>query len=157
MRPATRKKQETETALKRHQIARLYLQGVTQEAIGEKLGIDQSNVSRHLAAIRDDWRKSAVSDYNEIKAAELAQINEVQRNAWEAWAKSRLGPDGKIVNEGNPQFLNVIDKMIGKRMAIYGLAAPLQIMGGGTLPWLEAEPTDIDAKVIEGEAKRIEP
>lgn len=146
-----RKRQEIETAERRHEIARMYQQGVTQHAIGQKFGISQPVVSRHLAAIRDEWRKSALVDFNERKALEVAKLDEIERNAWEDYTASRRGK-----KPGNPQHLDTVLKCVQKRMDIFGLAAPLQVMGGVSLPWLESEPADVESKVIEGEARRIE-
>lgn len=148
-----KKKQQVETAEKRHVIARLYLQGATQAAIGKKMGLSQGVISRHLSAVKEDWKQSALVDYNERKALEVAKLDEVERNAFEAWAKSRTGPDGKITGQGNPRFLDVIVKCIQQRKEIFGLNAPLEIVAGGSLPWLEDEPTDIEATVTEPSKK----
>lgn len=151
------KRRAVETAEKRQVIARLYLQGVTQEVIGKKLGMTQPAISQHLTKVREDWRQSAMVDFNERKSIEVAKLDEVERNAYEAWAKSRTGPDGKISGPGNPRFLDVIVKCIQQRKEIFGLNAPIELVGGVSLPWLEEDTeTEIEATVSRPEPEKID-
>jgi hypothetical protein len=61
---------------------RLYTAGLTQEAIGKRLGLDQSVVSRTLAAVRagipveerEDWRLRALEALYEVHAATMEII-----------------------------------------------------------------------------------
>lgn len=73
----------------RRRVAALYLQGRYQADIAAELGVDQSTVSRDLAAIRKEWRASSVRDFDEARAQELAKIDELEREAWAAWERSK--------------------------------------------------------------------
>lgn len=69
-------------------VAERYLRGEYQSTIAEALGVDRSTISRDLAAIRRAWLASAVRDFDEAKAQEIAKIDAVEREAWAAWSRS---------------------------------------------------------------------
>lgn len=80
----------TTTATHRQQqIAERYLRGAYQTEIARELGIDQSQVSRDLKAIRGLWLASAIRDFDAAKAEELARVDAVERAAWAAWERSQ--------------------------------------------------------------------
>lgn len=70
--------------------AELYLQGHPQWRIGQIIGVSQSQISDDLGEIKNRWRESAIMDFNERKARELAKIDELERIAWDAYKKSCL-------------------------------------------------------------------
>lgn len=88
-RPPEVREEHAQTAL------RLYIRGWTQEEIAEHLGIDVSSVNRDLAAIIDYWKTKPVPDSNVEREKTLATINEVIREHWDAWERSK---DAKTVN-----------------------------------------------------------
>lgn len=71
-------------------IAELYLKGIKrQRELAEQVKVDQKTISRDLAVIRQRWRESAVQDWNEAVGEELDRLSQIEREAWEAWQKSR--------------------------------------------------------------------
>lgn len=131
-------------AHRRQEIGRLYLEGWTQPAIADKFGVNQSTISRDLAAIRKEWMKSAVLDFNEAKAREIAKIDRLEMEYWQAWQESKEAtrktavkgkgsgkkPDylekTETIEErhGNSQYLAGVQWCIEQRLKIYGAYAP---------------------------------
>lgn len=73
---------------RRKKVVRLYLEGNSQATIAETVEVDKETISRDLAFIRKEWLSEMVKDFNELKAKELAKIDNLEAEAWEAWRKS---------------------------------------------------------------------
>ena len=75
-------------------IGQLYIRGLTPGQIAKKLTeelgrkITAEMVRHDLNKIREIWLNSAMVSYDEAKAKEVAHIDEVERAAWEGWARS---------------------------------------------------------------------
>ena len=135
---------------RRSKIAALVLSGVTNQfEIMHRLGMDdieasQPTISRDLLYIREQWRASAVRDWDEIQGKELARIDLLEKEAWFAWERSktqrsrtrkrvRILPDGKPGDtdsedtteqrDGDPRFLTAIMDCIKRRCDLLGLDA----------------------------------
>lgn len=124
---------------RRSRVAARYLRGETQWQIARAFEVDQATISRDLAAIRKEWRASAVRDMDEIKARELAKIDEAEAQAWRAWTKSQENAEvlrarvrgntsetEKVSKgqAGDPRFLDLVLKCVEKRCLILGVYAP---------------------------------
>ena len=68
-----------EAEARRREVARLYLGKATQEEIAQSLGVDQSTVSRDVAALMERWKESAALDVGTIRSRELAEVEEMER------------------------------------------------------------------------------
>jgi len=90
---ATRKRTRTQIVADRAKIAGMYLRGVSQYTIAGQLGITREMVTYDMAAVREEWRKSAVSDLNQARHQELARIDEIERENWIAWEASKTGKE----------------------------------------------------------------
>ncbi len=139
MAPTTRTKAQVERD--RIEVARLYLQGKYQHEIAQILEVSQQQVSYDLKAIHSHWRDIPLAQLTELKAQELARINELERVYWEAWQRS-LTPkeitssakDGDKVKvgkrseqrNGNPAFLKGVMDCIDRRCKLLGLDAPIK-------------------------------
>jgi predicted transcriptional regulator len=124
----------------REEIAKLVLQNWTQTAIANFLEIGQSTVSRDLQEIRRKWRESAIRDFDEAKAIELAKIDLLEAEYWQQWEKSKQpkrsqkheeGDRTKVtVTEenrcGNPAYLNGVLACIERRCKLLGLDAEVK-------------------------------
>jgi hypothetical protein len=138
MPPGTR--HQTIMAARRQQVAHLYLKGEMQTQIAQRLGVDQSMISLDLKALRAAWLQSALRDWDALKSIELAKIDLVELEAWQAWERSKQ-PREVIVSEvtegrsrrgtrrvegqaGDPRYLAEVQKCIAKRCEILGLNAP---------------------------------
>jgi len=72
----------------RRRISDLYLQGWLQADIATEIGVSAPTVSRDLKALQAAWLQSALLDFNEAKARELAKVDRLEREYWEAWERS---------------------------------------------------------------------
>jgi hypothetical protein len=130
----------------RAEIARLYLRSWTQAEIGGQLGLSRQQVGYDLDAVRQEWLRSSLQDFNARKAEELARIDRLERQYWDAWDASckdrqtsttsqTTDPKGERVkaevrtNEqsGDPRYLNGVQWCISKRCDILGLNAPQKV------------------------------
>ena len=124
----------------------MYLQGWLQVDIADELGLDQSTISRDLQHLHKEWQQSALIDFDEAKAQELAKVDRLEREYWVAWKHSQkdtetmrqegtkkgdsIEPEKLIKiakgQVGDPRFLNGVQWCINKRCEILGLDAMAQ-------------------------------
>jgi hypothetical protein len=128
----------------------MYLQGKLQAEIAEELGLSQSTISNDLASLHQEWIKTAVSNFDEVKARELARIDQLEREYWQAWQRSLKNEETAIQKQietaaglrkeamkkargqaGDPRFLDGIQWCIEQRLKIFGIyeATKLKIFG----------------------------
>ena len=105
----------------RRRIADLYLRGWLQVDIAAEVGLSQSTVCQDLKALHKQWVASALVDIDIAKSKELAKIDVLERENWDAWQRSCEGAKTKT---GNPRFLQGIERCIERRCKILGLDAP---------------------------------
>lgn len=141
-------------------IARLYLAGSTQRRIAELLGaereyqLSQQQISNDLREVQRRWQESSLRDFDQLKAQELAKIDDLERTYREAWEVStkprKRQKSGRVVRSGdgqgdktsperdtaelvtedqvgNPKFLEGIQWCIERRCSILGLDSPTKI------------------------------
>lgn len=131
----------TEQLQRRYEAARLYLQGLTYLEIGLKLGVNASTICRDLQAVRKEWLESSIRDFDELKAKELAKLDEIERQAWEGWWRSRQDRETRIVEDspagrksklrrsgqaGDPRFLTIMLTCARQRQEILGLVQKIR-------------------------------
>lgn len=132
-------------------VAEWYLKGKLQQEIADHLGsirdytLTQQQISGDLRTIRNRWQASALRDFDELKAQELAKVDRLEITYWESWDRS-LGPketrtaaqirgvnstdQDKVVTQqqtGDPRFLVGVQWCINKRCDIFGLDAPTKV------------------------------
>lgn len=131
------KRTNDQIAKDRKIISELYLRGMSQSTIAIDMRLSEATVSRDIAAIRKSWLKETVVNYNEFIAKELARIDQVEREAWDAWERSkteseevtRYGFEGKnsgvnmkrAKRDGDPRFLAQVEWCIQQRIKLIGL------------------------------------
>lgn len=144
-----RRRKSSELARDRRKIADLYLKGRIQADIAQEIGVSQQTISNDLKALHREWLDSALVDFNEAKAQELAKIDRLEREYWQAWERSC--EDAETVTEkarasrgaekpdsvektkqakgqaGDPRFLAGIQWCIERRCKILGIDAPNKI------------------------------
>lgn len=103
----------------REEIARLRLEGLSQTAIAERLGLNQATISRHLSELTKEWQESTAQDVAQLKAQELLELDLVKSEAWGEWHTSKVREDG-----GNPAYLKVIINALAEQSKIRGTYAP---------------------------------
>ena len=129
--------------------ASLYLQGKTLKEIAEIVSnrdgpdcdytLSYVTISNDLRKIRGKWLESALLDMDKIKAEELAKIDRLEREYWEAWHAS-LAPEQMTqtkektddvettsrtrTQSGDARYLQGIQWCINRRIELFGLDAP---------------------------------
>lgn len=155
-----KRREPAQVARDRKKIAELYLKGRLQVDIAEEVGVDQSTVSRDIKTLHDEWLRSALVNFNEAIARELAKINQLEIIYFESWERSlnpfksktvkakgnpkteeelRANAEQTLKTEdrnGDPRYLQGVQWCIEKRCKLLGLDAPdrLQIDWRETLP-----------------------
>ena len=144
-------------------IAERYLRGDYQADIARDLGVSQQQVSYDLKAIRAAWLTAAVRDFDAARAQELAKIDAVEREYWEAWERSKKDKETTLHDvdgakqikkatirregqSGNPAYLVGILTCIERRCSILGLDAPKRFV----IKWDELSDEQID-RLAKGE------
>lgn len=131
---------------RRRQAANLYLRGLSQVEIADRLHCSQGTVSRALERVAREWREAACRHYEEWLAEQLARVNNLEAEAWRAWNESSKpaeavtkqegkGRDGLTVTTtitrrstaGNPAFLTVILDCLRERGRLLGLYSPIKV------------------------------
>ena len=162
-------------------IARMYVRGKSQHEMMLALNkmyperpLSPKAIFLDLQAIRNSWLQSTLIDFNAAKAKELARLDEAEREAWEAWDRSKdkhvrieydVADDQvpfsvnaianvhrqrrhKVIEAtvGDIKYLEMVERMIKMRCDILGLfqAQKLQI------DWrAEALQTGMDEETID--------
>jgi hypothetical protein len=165
--PQPDKHRRLEIVRRRQQVAELYVQGWSQMAIAEHLGISQATVCDDLKRIRNDWRQSAVRDFDQARDKELAKLDRIEREAWAAWERSQKPAQSAVIQgegaqqptrktlknqNGDPRFLELAMKCIAARRAILGLDAPQRLEHTGA----EGKAIAITIESPDERAARIE-
>ena len=131
----------------RRRISDLYLQGWLQADIAAEVGVSQQTISLDLKALQRDWLASALIDFDEAKSHELAKVDRLEREYWQAWGRSREDAEtvrqegkkegvDKIIKTakgqaGDPRFLVGVQWCIDKRCKILGIDAAVKMQHTG--------------------------
>jgi thymidylate synthase len=146
---------DIQKAENRKDIASLYVRGATQAQIAGQLNLSQPTVCRDLKVIHTEWRREMLGDFDERKARELAKIDELEREYWDAWKVSKAQREisttaketegaqagqtsviGRTKNkaqlrreqrDGNPAFLTGLQWCIEQRCKVFGFYAPTKV------------------------------
>lgn len=70
-------------------ITDLYLRGKNQYMIASILGLNRNTVRYDLDAIKEAWQKSALMNFHEAKAIELAKLDKMEMELWDQWERSK--------------------------------------------------------------------
>jgi len=137
--------QREDVMRRREKVMALHVKGFTAMQIAAKLGLEYQTVRTDVNTIERGWRASpfAVAQYNTWLTRQLAKLDELERNAWIAWERSRepleetstelaegssRSDKGKQKvrvtrreSAGDPRFLATINSVIKQRSALLGL------------------------------------
>lgn len=116
------------------------MRGMRQVDIAKSVGVSQATVSRELLGLQGEWASVSASKIDEAKARELAKIDNLEREYWDAWERSQNDAEtvieeafgvkkSKTQNKrvgqvGNPAFLRGVEWCIERRARLLGLDAP---------------------------------
>jgi hypothetical protein len=162
-----------EVEAERQRVLGLHLEGWMQQEIADEIQADRRSVGRHLEAIEQAWRRTAV-DYGTAKGRQLAQIRKMLREAWAAWHASKQDKEtsNQIKREGsdkgpqltanlrregqtgNPAYLSAIQWCLEQEAKLLGLSAsPAWILEREAE--LMAEQSGLDPAEVRREARQI--
>lgn len=141
------RKNKKEGVLERRAIvSKLYLQGWYQVDIAAEVGVTQQQVSADLKVLRSQWLESSLRDFDEARDQELFKIDNLEREYWSAWEKSKQDykkkmtkvkggikdpnyvekTESEVIIFGDKRFLDGVQWCITKRCEILGLNAPIK-------------------------------
>jgi hypothetical protein len=161
--------------------AQWYCQGVPQHQMASRLGMSVKQVEYDLRLLRVQWRRERQSFADRLDV-ELAKLDNLEREAWEAWHHSRQpttttevraqsrGPNGGGADVelhrttrteqgyGDPRYLELVLRCIDRRCRLLGLDAPARGQPEVAL-WHVAEvmaaETGVDVSALMAEAERM--
>jgi hypothetical protein len=146
----------------------MYLERYSQAEIARTLSVGQATVSRDLEAMRREWMADKDTAIDLVITRELASIDKLERECWQAWQQSRKqrridtvksieggGKDkGKKEaairtedRDGNPEFPRVIERLKRLRGEILDYLAAN--MGIGDEPPVPEVEDSRPVKVVE--------
>lgn len=131
-------------------LALWYVQGYSQremcQMISQVRGREYGSgvISGTLKKIREAWIEEYMPPYAEMQAKELARLDKMERELWDAWERSKRDAEAETVEEshesgkdgvydrnktvrdragrdGDPKFIEQILKVVDKRAKIVGL------------------------------------
>lgn len=142
MRPAEHPRVRLHVLERRREVAQRYLRGERQSSIAQFFAVSQAQISMDLKAIHAEWLNRVLQDFSTAKAEELAKLDAIEREAWDAWQRSQSEaevtsqsltmPDKRKVSVqrktqvGDARYLEVVLQCIQRRCALLGLDAPRQ-------------------------------
>jgi hypothetical protein len=174
--------QRTDVELERDRVlvARMYVRGKSQHEMLLSINslypdrpITPKSIHLDLQFIRKSWLQSTLVDFNEAKVKELARLDECEREAWDAWERSKdkhvrieyevtddqvpfsidkiadvqRKKKRKVIEAtvGDIKYLEIVERMIKMRCDILGLFEAKKIQ----VDWrLEAQQAGLDEETI---------
>ena len=125
-------------------IAQLYKRGYSYREIREEVmtrldlqAYSLQTVHKDVNRLLAEWRETRIENFDHAVQLELERIDEVIKEAWAAWDKSKTdyerkkakqqgipGGDGEVICYGDPRYLEVIHKNLVERRKLLGLYSP---------------------------------
>ena len=96
-----------EVAQRRAQVAAWYVTGEPNGQMAEALGVSPAIISQDLRFLLDKWDSFFIEAIDDKKKRELAKLDLVELEAWDAWRRSKTGfqrttitTKGQVVTKG---------------------------------------------------------
>lgn len=125
------RRDEIEITDRRRKVARLLAKKITQVEIAKELGVSQPTISRDVVAIEEEWKREYSEALELIRARELAELRDMERDAAAAFAKTR-----------DPRFLQARLATKTRIAKLVGLDAPerreVEVVGDDRIVLLDA-------------------
>lgn len=67
----------------------MYLRGMTQYEIAQRVGVSQTQISFDMAAVREGWKKRATAAFQERLNEQVERLEYQYREAAKVWEESR--------------------------------------------------------------------
>lgn len=138
-RPNNKSSQVIAVEQRRSKVMALRIRGFRPFEIAEKLGVTREQVDADVRRVRQEWAQARQDDLNGMIAEQLAKIDALEREAWDAWERSKLPAvmhkTGKSIKRGeweeettkeqvgDPRYLDTLAKLWDQRAKILGLNA----------------------------------
>lgn len=126
--------------------AEMYIAGETQAAIAKRIGVSRPMITRDLKEIQRYWKENTAIDLDAYKTAELAKLDLMEAECWDAWEASKnpttiteardtkagqypgkSAMKREISSAGDPRFLDALSRCITLRSKLLGLDAPIKL------------------------------
>lgn len=105
-------------------IAELYLEGKYRWHMAEIMGLSVSQVDKDLKIVRERWEKAATRAIEHNKSRELAKLDKIERDYWDAWHRS-IGVHARntviIEHNGDEKTSITTEKLVGDARYIQGV------------------------------------
>ena len=139
-------------------VSEMYLRGETQANIAvavsanyEGFNLSQQQMGYDIKKLHGRWIQTQLINIDAAKARELARVDKIEREAWDAWERSKEDAEtvttkGKGTKDvpaqmektvqlkgqvGDGTFLRIVQWCVEQRCKILGLDAPRQMELGG--------------------------
>ena len=134
-------------------VAEMYLKGRSMREIGLQIGVSISQVKYDLDAVRKEWREARPAEYSALVDEQLAKIDRLEREAWDAWESSKgvqettiVATEGTVGDgqqlprkatirreqaHGNPAHWENAFRCVDRRCKLLGLDAPTRAEHSG--------------------------
>jgi hypothetical protein len=139
--------------LNRARIAELKLKGHSLTEIARGLGMTHWQVLYDLRIVVKRWQDSALANVDEMRGRELAKLDIMEKEAWEAWEKSKgkkrtktyeagyaageAVPEKQTAREeetfGDPRYFDLLLKCMDRRIKLLGIEAPAKDEDAGVV------------------------
>lgn len=122
---------------RRNEVIRLYLMGMAQIDIAVEVGVTPAQITNDIQQTRKKWLSENLAMMSEQKARELAKLDLLEAEAWDAWQNSKkpikkkhtehyrekltLKKETEIQTSGDPRFLSQVENCIKGRCQLLGL------------------------------------
>jgi hypothetical protein len=123
------------------------LRGIKRQVeLAQRIGVNRSTISRDLRVLNARWKESGVRDLDAAKGQELDRLDQLEREAWQAWEKSKGAHETTTTEQtstgagervkaairkdeqcGDPRYLAVLQWCIEQRSKLLGLHAPHKV------------------------------
>lgn len=114
-------KRSTKTTVKtqerRKEVAKLYLRGVSQTEIAERLGVVQSTISKDVSALLEQWKATQERTIDDAVTRQLEELKQIISTAWQCLFQSES-------DDAKAKWLDVIMKAQDRESKLLGLDAP---------------------------------
>lgn len=105
-----RERTEPERLIDLDIISRLYIQGTSTAEIVRQFGnergeykLSRKAIDRDLKEIKEMWYAKVAQRVSDVKAAQLAKIDLMESEAWDAWFRSKLDKQTSVTSVTNSQ------------------------------------------------------
>lgn len=145
---AQRKRTEIQREADLVRMAEMYCRGYSLTKIAEVIGVTKQQLSYDLKEIKERWKQRTTMDLDAKKSEELAKLDAIEMEAWEAFRRSQAeftaqtvraaegkGKSGAKTKEvskhtesryGDARFLETALRCVAKRCEMLGLNAPVR-------------------------------